>query len=279
VREYLPKQYQIGFNRPATFTMGDMIDLHHSIAFYMVLISVFVTWMLFFIILTTHPLIENYYIFREPSKIIHNTSLEIVWTIIPCIILFTIAVPSFSLLYQMDDIGEIDLTVKVIGNQWYWNYELTDAIGTYEIEQRIFSGDIEVIEKVGADLFFKQFPRLYAVDKAIIVPTNINIRFLVTSNDVLHSWALPAAGIKIDACPGRLNEVFTNIPFKSILYGQCSEICGINHAFMPIEVLASPDPIWWERNFLDNKSVEYTKGVSADELLTRINFKKMFAIN
>jgi len=229
---FLPRPWQIDFNHPSTDIMEGIIDLHHDIFFFLILISFFVSWMLFIIVFTFRS--NNGVHFKSsrlPSQIIHNTELEIVWTIIPCIILLFIAVPSFTLLYQMDDVTDIDMTIKIIGNQWFWRYEY-DIDAGFTIDQRLW------VEggKYGNDADILSNPRLLKVNAGILVPAQVNIRLLITSADVLHSWALPSAGIKVDSCPGRLNEVFLRVDRECWIYGQCSEICGINHAFMPIKI-------------------------------------------
>jgi cytochrome c oxidase subunit 1 len=232
IYQEVPYAYQMSFPKPTTYIMESIIDLHHDIFFFLILISMFVSWMLISIILLFDTSNKIYYENAKngvPSRVVHNTNLEIVWTIIPCIILLFIAIPSFTLLYQMDDIGELAMTVKIIGNQWYWQYDYGSPVGSWGFESRMlphYEGRI-----------YSDQPRLLSVDHAMFLPEKTNIRLLITSLDVLHSWALPSAGIKVDACPGRLNEVFINIYTKGLLYGQCSEICGINHAFMPISVI------------------------------------------
>ena len=146
------------------------------------------------------------------------------WTLIPCLILIVMAVPSFKILYSQDAIPKADVTVKAIGYQWYWGYEYPD-------ENIIF--DSYMIED--KDLKANQ-PRLLAVDNEVVVPVNKVVKVLITANDVLHAWALPAFGVKRDAMPGRVNETWFKAEKVGTYYGQCSELCGIKHAFMPIEV-------------------------------------------
>jgi heme/copper-type cytochrome/quinol oxidase subunit 2 len=202
--EFIAKPYQMDFLPPATDIMEGIIDLHHDIFFFLVIISFFVTWMLLFIIITFNSKNMKFYTTSVPSDVIHHTNLEIVWTIIPCFILLSIAVPSFSLLYQMDEVLDIGMTLKVIGNQWFWRYEYISPLGTFGADQTMW------LEDEGRD--YNLDPRLLSTDgQNVYIPIETNIRLLITSLDVLHSWALPAAGVKVDACPGRLNEVF----FKS----------------------------------------------------------------
>jgi cytochrome c oxidase subunit 1 len=229
--EFVPKNWQFGFNKPANEVMAAIIDLHHDIFFFLILISFFVTWMIFIIVIRFKDSNGKYYTPGTrplPSKVIHDQDLEIVWTLIPCVILASIAVPSFTLLYQMDEVGDIDMTIKVIGNQWYWSVEYPNPLAQIGF-------NINMVTSWEEQTMLDCYPKLLDTEKALTIPVGYTIRFLVTSNDVLHSFAIPAGGIKIDACPGRLNEVFFNIQRRAVLFGQCSEICGINHAFMPIK--------------------------------------------
>lgn len=163
----------------------------------------------------------------EPSKTTHNVPLEIVWTLVPVLILLAIAIPSFRLLFFGAVTPEADMTVKVIGNQWNWTYEYPDH------------GDISYtsIMVKQADLKPGQ-PPLLTADNALVLPVDTVIRIQVTASDVLHSFAVPAFGVKTDAVPGRLNETWAKIEKPGIYYGQCSELCGKDHGFMPIEVHA-----------------------------------------
>ena len=163
------------------------------------------------------------------SQTSHNTAIEILWTLVPCLILIIMAVPSFKVLYSQDKIPPADVTVKAIGYQWYWGYEYPD-------ENIIF--DSYMIED--KDLKANQ-PRLLSVDNEVVVPVNKNIKVLITANDVLHAWALPSFGVKRDAVPGRINETWFKAERTGTFYGQCSELCGIKHAFMPITVRVVTD--------------------------------------
>jgi len=180
--------------------------------------------------------IRYYYHFEERPDILHNrrlvhgTVLEIVWTIIPSIILFLIAGPSFALLYSMDEIMDPAITIKAIGHQWYWTYEYADHFvqGTVIIsssmrpENELSIGELRLLE----------------VDHKMIIPARTLIRVIVTADDVLHSWAVPSLGIKMDAVPGRLNSLSLFVKRQGVFYGQCSELCGVQHGFMPICIKA-----------------------------------------
>lgn len=228
--------WQIGFQDPATPVMEGIINFHHDLAFFLVLIVVFVSYILarclYFFNEDKHKVAETF---------VHGTLLEIVWTITPALLLIIIAIPSFSLLYAMDEVIDPIITVKVIGSQWYWSYEYSDSYT--DTNESIFFDSYMVLED---DLDIGQF-RLLEVDNRIVVPTNTHIRMIITASDVLHSWAVPSLGIKLDACPGRLNQTSMFIKREGVFYGQCSEICGINHGFMPIvvEAVSLEDYITW----------------------------------
>jgi cytochrome c oxidase subunit 2 len=163
-----------------------------------------------------------------PSSFTHNTTVEIIWTVVPVLILVVIAVPSFKLLYKADSTTEAEMTLKVTGNQWYWSYEYPDH-GGFEFDAYLLEGD---------DLASAQGVRQLSTDNKVVLPVDTNIRILVTAGDVLHNWAMPAFGIKIDTVPGRLLETWVRITKEGTYYGQCSELCGVRHAYMPIEVKA-----------------------------------------
>ena len=185
---------------------------------------------------------------KQSIVIMHAATLEIIWTIIPALILVLVAVPSFSLLYSIEEIVEPLLTVKIIGHQWYWSYEFVNPTEWFKA-----AGNAEIMPstnymfdsymKPTDELFIGQL-RLLEVDNRLYLPINVNIRLLITSGDVLHSWAVPSFGLKIDACPGRLNEVSLYIKRVGLFYGQCSEICGVNHGFMPIAIRSLPSRIF-----------------------------------
>jgi cytochrome c oxidase subunit 1 len=220
--------WQLTFQDSASPIMEGIIDLHHDIMFFLVLIIIFILWMLARIV----------YFFGDsrnkklPSTIYHHTSLEIIWTVIPAIILILIAVPSFALLYAMDEINDPKITIKAIGHQWYWSYEYRDTVFGQSVSKEFDS--YMILEE---DLILGGL-RLLEVDNPLILPINTQIRLLVTSSDVLHSWTIPSFGVKIDACPGRLNQVGIYINRVGIFYGQCSELCGVQHPFMPIKVIS-----------------------------------------
>ncbi len=172
-----------------------------------------------------------------PSRTSHNTMIEVAWTIVPILILVVIAIPSFRLLFKQLDIPEYDMTVKVTGYQWYWGYEYADE-GMEDVSfDSIMMSDKEREEAAEArGLELSQVPRLLAVDYSMVVPVDKTVRVQVTAADVLHSFAMPSFGVKVDAVPGRLNETWFRARNTGIYYGQCSELCGKDHAFMPIAI-------------------------------------------
>lgn len=243
--------------------MEAIIDLHHSIFYYLLVILLNI--LLWGIISLKSGIINKNISFSNkngfflhktlvsqskkksakelgsflPIKYSHDSALECFWTFCPMLILFFIAVPSFLLLYQLDEVKDNCVcSLKVIGNQWFWSYEifnLTIPQNLIYLEKDIFKIESYMLED--KDLFKGRF-RLLEVDKKLLLPVNVNLEILISSNDVLHSWCIKAFGIKVDACPGRLNRIFLNIKRPGIYYGQCSEICGIKHGFMPIVVCA-----------------------------------------
>ena len=215
-----PKEWQLGFQTPASDGMRDIVNFHNNLLLPIIIaISVFVLFLMLYACVRFRASANP-----NPSKRTHNVTVEILWTLIPCLILIVMAVPSFQILYKQDTIPKADLTIKAIGYQWYWGYEYPD-------ENIIF--DSYMIED--KDLKAGQ-PRLLAVDNEVVVPVNKVIKVLITANDVLHAWALPAFGVKRDAVPGRINETWFKAEKVGTYYGQCSELCGIKHAFMPITV-------------------------------------------
>jgi len=214
--------WQFGLQDPARPVAEGIIRFHHNLMFVLVLVVVFVGWMMFTILhrfnAEKHPVARN---------VVHGSVLEIVWTLIPAVILMVIAVPSFALLYSIDEVVDPRVTVKVVGHQWYWRYEYSD----YEGEGINFDSYLVPEDELGIGDF-----RLLEVDNRVVLPVDTHIRLVVTAADVLHRWSVPSFGIKMDACPGRLNQASVFIERPGVYYGQCSEICGVNHGFMPIAV-------------------------------------------
>ena len=227
------RENQFGFQDPANNVMSAIIDLHHEIMMLEFIVLGLIVWMLIRICTQGLKYNQNTPFVDLKDNNSHHTLLEIVWTIAPALILVIIAAPSFVLLHSQDSVNTPISTVKVIGNQWYWNYEnffKLDGLGSDSNFEKWAFDSYLISEE---DLEIGDF-RLLEVDKAVVIPQNTHVRFLVTANDVLHSWTIPSLGFKIDACPGRINQVETIGIRPGIFYGQCSEICGVNHGFMPI---------------------------------------------
>lgn len=221
-----PSAWQLNFQTPATEIMEKIVDLHHDIMFFLVLIVTFVSWMLLRIISLYSK--SNSTTLRVAFA--HHTLLEKVWTYIPAIILVLIAAPSFSLLYSIDALIEPKITMKAIGHQWFWSYETTDMVSAKDVNFDSYMVATDELKAGGL--------RLLEVDNRLTLPVRTNIRMLITAIDVLHSWTIPSFGLKMDAVPGRLNQVSLYINRPGVYYGQCSELCGVNHSFMPIVINA-----------------------------------------
>jgi len=233
--------WQLSFQDSGTKIMEGITNLHNWILFYLIITSIFVSWFLIVIIrefnVSKHP-ISN-------KKLKDGTLIEIIWTITPALILITIALPSFKLLYLMDEILDPTITIKAIGRQWYWEYEYND----YKEPEINFESYM-----IPTDDLQEGQLRLLEVDNRLILPSLISIRVIVTAADVLHSWTIPALGVKIDAIPGRLNQTSLYIKRNGVYYGQCSELCGVQHGFMPIviKVVNIKEYIDWLKSYENN---------------------------
>jgi len=247
-----PFDWQLGFQKAASESMRDIVNFHNNLLLPIIIaISVFVLFLMVYACIrfraSANPI---------PSKRTHNVAVEVLWTLIPCLILIVMAVPSFKILYSQDSIPKADVTVKAIGYQWYWGYEYPD--------QNIYFDSYMIEDK---DLKENQ-PRLLAVDNELVVPVNKVIKVMITANDVLHAWALPSFGVKRDAVPGRINETWFKAEKVGTYYGQCSELCGIKHAFMPIEVRVVTDEEYEE--WLLEAKVKFAK-----EIIEEDQYKKL----
>jgi cytochrome c oxidase subunit 2 len=216
-----PADWNINLQDSASPVMDDIHWFHGFLLYIITAIVVFVLALLL-IVITRFNARAN----PVPSRTTHNSLIEIVWTIVPVLILLTLVFPSFKLLFKQLDIPKADVTIKATGKQWYWTFAYPDN-GKFEFDSLLACD--EKREKCTA-------PRLLAVDNEIVVPVNKIIRVQTTGADVIHSFAVPAFGIKIDAIPGRLNETWFQATHEGMFYGQCSELCGKDHAFMPIVV-------------------------------------------
>jgi len=217
-----PHPWEMGMQPPGSPVKHRIHDLHNLLLVIITLISLFVLGLLCYVI----------WRFNEkrnpvPSRTTHNTVVEVLWTVIPVVVLVIIAIPSFGLLYYMDRTQQADMTIKVTGHQWYWSYDYPDNGN--------FTFDSNIIQE--ADLKPDQ-RRLLEVDNQLVVPVGTNIRILIAGTDVMHSWFVPSLGVQMYAVVGRLNETWMNVEKEGVYYGQCNQICGVNHAFMPIAVHA-----------------------------------------
>jgi len=274
----LSRPGQFGFQGPYGPLMEGIIDLHDYICFFLIMILTAVCWMLAFTIYyysysslasqalqatlnsklkdTNQNFFNNFCTnfigvvkYQETKHFSHWTLLEFVWTVLPAFVLLFIVVPSFILLYTMDEsASNMVLTLKVIGHQWYWTYDYANP-SFYNFKlgheaQTSFSFDSFMIVNDNSILSNVESLRLLQVDKPVWLPSNVHVRVILTSTDVIHSWAIPSFGIKVDAVPGRLNQTFLFVNQSGRFFGQCSEICGANHGFMPIEVICVPWEQW-----------------------------------
>jgi len=240
-----PTPWQTGFQDAGSPVMENIIWFHRLLLIVITLIAAFVLALLVWVMVRfnqrAHP---------TPSRTTHRTSLEVAWTVIPIAILVFIAVPSFRLLFLEQNIPAADITVKATGKQWYWSYGYPDQ-GKIEFDSLMIQDK---------DLKADQ-PRLLSVDNDLVVPVNKVVRVQVTGSDVIHSFAVPSFGIKIDAIPGRLNETWFKATKEGIYYGQCSELCGKNHAYMPIAVRVVSDSEF--NGWLEEAKKKYARGDDA----------------
>ncbi len=217
----LPHNWQMGMEKPASERMSEIVGLHDFLLWIIAAVTLFVFALLVWIAIRYNARSNP-----VPSQTTHNAVLEVAWTIIPVIILVVIAVPSFRLLYFEEIIPKPDLTIKAIGHQWYWSYEYPDNGN--------FTFDAQMLDDAKAAAAHE--PRLLGTDNHVVVPVGSVIRVLTTGADVIHSWTVPAMGVKMDANPGKVNQTWFRADREGIFYGQCSELCGARHAFMPIEL-------------------------------------------
>ena len=214
-----PTDWQLGFQRAVTPIMEGINSFHNMLLVIITAITLFVTVLLVYAIVRFNRRAN-----ATPSRTTHNTTIEVVWTVLPVIILVVIAIPSFRLLYDQLETPNPDLTIKAIGHQWYWTYEYPDHDIVFD---QFMLSDDELEEGQ---------PRLLATDTEVIVPVDAVVNVLVTASDVIHAWKIPAFGSMVDAVPGRINETWFQATEEGVYYGQCSELCGRDHAFMPITV-------------------------------------------
>jgi cytochrome c oxidase subunit II len=226
------KDWQFGFQESVTDVMDDITWFNNFTLIIVTVVTLFVLALLL-ICMTRFSAKAN----PVPSRTSHNTMIEVVWTIAPILILVVIAIPSFRLLYKQLDIPEYDMTIKAIGYQWYWGYEYTDeGMGDLYFDSIMVADDDRQSVADARGVTLNEVPRLLAVDYDLVIPVDKTVRLQVTSEDVIHAFAMPSMGVKIDAIPGRLNETWFHAREEGVYYGQCSELCGKDHAFMPIAV-------------------------------------------
>jgi len=214
-------EWQLGLQKSASPVMDNLSAFHNFLLVIITLITLFVLALLVTVIVKFNARANP-----VPTRTTHNTLLEVLWTVVPVVILVVIAVPSFRLLFYQLDIPQADLTVKATGKQWYWTYSYPDN-GQFEFDSLL----VRDTTKLRPDQ-----PRLLGVDNELVVPVNKTVRVLTTGAEVIHAFAVPSFGIKVDAIPGRINETWFKATREGLYYGQCSELCGKDHAFMPIAV-------------------------------------------
>ena len=221
-----PHNWQLGFQQAATPVKERIASFHDELLIIITLITIFVMALLAYVIVRF-----NAHANPVPTRTTHNTLIEVVWTVVPVLILVIIAIPSFKLMYYMDRTAKADMTIKVTGHQWYWSYEYPDA-GEVGFDSNI----------IPVDQLKPGQKRLLDVDNRLIVPVGTTVRVLIIGSDVMHSWFVPSFGVQMYAVVGRSNESWFNVEREGVYYGQCNQICGVNHAFMPIVVEAVSKP-------------------------------------
>nr|YP_636935.1 cytochrome c oxidase subunit II [Diretmus argenteus]BAC23453.1 cytochrome c oxidase subunit II [Diretmus argenteus] len=224
---------QLGFQDAASPVMEELLNFHD---YAMVIVFLISTLVLYIIVVTASTKLTD-------KKLTQSQGAEMIWTVAPAILLIMVALPSLRILYIMDEINNPHLTVKAVGHQWFWSYEYSDH-ENIEFESYMIPTN---------DLSEGQY-RLLEADNRMVVPTKAQVRMLITSDDVIHAWAVPALGLKVDAVPGRLNQTAFIIGRPGVFYGQCSEICGANHSFMPIvvETIDTEDFVFWISTMLES---------------------------
>lgn len=246
-----PEPWQLSFQPAATEIARQIDSLHDFLLYLCIIVAAFVLFLLIWVMIKFNAKANP-----EPSKTTHNSLLEVAWTVVPILILVAVAIPSFRLLYAQYSFPKPDVTIKAIGNQWYWTYEYPDNGGmTFD---SVMLEDNELKEGQ---------PRLLAVDNDVVVPVNKVVQVLVTASDVIHNWTIPAFGSKIDAVPGRITRTWFKAERTGVFYGQCSELCGIKHAFMPItvRVVSEEEYAKWlvkaKKQFASNRTLPVNKPV------------------
>lgn len=215
-----PSEWQLGLQTAVTPVMTDITWFHDFLLYIITAITLFVLVLLVIVMVRFNARANP-----TPSKTTHNTLIEVIWTVVPVLVLVAIAIPSFRLLFFQLNVPQADLTIKATGKQWFWSYSYPDN-GGFEFDSLMLQDKDRKPDQ----------PRLLAVDNEVVVPVNKTVRVQVTAADVIHAFAVPSFGVKIDAVPGRLNETWFKATKEGVYYGQCSELCGKDHAYMPITV-------------------------------------------
>lgn len=216
----VPEPWQLNLMPAVTPVAEGIREFHDALLILISIITAFVMLLLLYVMVRFNARANP-----VPSKTAHNTLIEVIWTVVPVMILVGVAIPSFKLMYFADRTEEAEMTIKAVGHQWYWSYEYPDHGN--------FTFDALMIED--ADLQPGQH-RLLETDNRVVLPVNTKIRILITATDVIHAFAMPSFGLKLDAVPGRTNETWTEVTQEGVYYGQCSELCGVRHAYMPIAI-------------------------------------------
>ena len=217
-----PQPWQLGMQAPATPVKERIHSFHNELLVIISLITVFVLGLMLVAMVRFHHRRHP-----VPTRTSHNPVIEILWTVVPVLILVIIAIPSFKLMYYMDRVPDPEMTIKVTGHQWYWSYEYSDQGGLAFDSNIIPENDLKPGQK-----------RLLDVDNPLVVPADTIVRVQITGTDVIHSWFIPSFGVQEYAIVGRLNESWMKVEHEGTYYGQCNQICGVNHAFMPIKIEA-----------------------------------------
>jgi len=217
-----PRKWEMGLQQPASSSMERIVEFHDLLLWVISLISLLVLVLLIWVVIRYNERANP-----TPSRTTHNTLIEVIWTAVPVIILVWIFIPSYNLMVTNDRVEDADMTLKVIGHQWYWSYEYPDN-GNFTFDANIVQGE---------DLKDKSL-RLMDTDNHVVLPVGKKVRLIITAGDVIHSWGVPSLGVKLDAVPGRLNETWVQIEKPGMYYGFCSELCGVNHSYMPIAIKA-----------------------------------------
>jgi cytochrome c oxidase subunit 2 len=214
------ENWQMTFQEPVTDVMRQTVDLHNYMMIYMTLIVLVVLGLLIYVCVRFNEKANP-----VPDKFTHNVTIEVIWTVVPIIIIILVGAPALSFLRESFEPKNVDMTIKVVGHQWYWSYEYPDH-GNFGFDSNIVKDE---------DIKEGQY-RLLEVDNPIVMPVDTTVKFLVTAADVIHDFAVPQFAIKTDAVPGRINHAWAKVNKIGTYYGQCSELCGVNHGFMPIKI-------------------------------------------